>query len=70
MRSRDRGVTWELVNAGLPADSVPLALALDRNLGTLYLTTVAGQNFSTLGQIWRSFDGGTSWLKLVERPGR
>jgi photosystem II stability/assembly factor-like uncharacterized protein len=67
VRSRDRGVTWELVDAGLPADSVPVSLALA--LGTLYLTTVAGPNSAALGQIWRSFDGGTTWLKLLERPG-
>jgi photosystem II stability/assembly factor-like uncharacterized protein len=69
VRSHDGGLTWELANAGLPAGSVSLALALDRASGALYLATGLQQDFVTLGQIWKSVDGGTTWAKLVERSG-
>jgi photosystem II stability/assembly factor-like uncharacterized protein len=68
-RSRDAGMTWKLANAGLPMDAVPVALALDRASGALYFSAGIKQNFMTLGQIWKSVDGGTTWGKLVERSG-
>jgi photosystem II stability/assembly factor-like uncharacterized protein len=69
VRSHDGGATWELAGAGLPAPSASLGLALDRASGVLYLAMAVEQDFVTLGQIWKSADGGTTWTKLVERTG-
>jgi len=69
VRSRDGGQTWESINAGLPYSSVPGSLVRERTSGNLYLATGVDQGSATLGQVWRSADGGTTWTKLVERSG-
>jgi photosystem II stability/assembly factor-like uncharacterized protein len=69
VRSRDGGQTWEYTNAGLPYFSVSVSLVRDRTSGNLYLATSDEHDFATLGQVWRSADGGTTWTELVERSG-
>ncbi len=62
-RSRDFGVTWE--NAGLPGQiqSSLYFIACDRNDPTLLFAS------TSLGQFYRSLDGGETWLELPRRLG-
>jgi photosystem II stability/assembly factor-like uncharacterized protein len=65
VRSHDHGVTWELARTGLPANGASNALVLDQATGILYLASAV----PSLGQIWRSTDGATTWTRMFERPG-
>jgi photosystem II stability/assembly factor-like uncharacterized protein len=62
-RSRNHGVDWE--DAGLPGDVESSAYFLATNPADPKLIYLA----ATLGQIYRSMDGGESWTALKRRLG-
>jgi photosystem II stability/assembly factor-like uncharacterized protein len=71
-RSDDRGLTWQMVNAGpgLPMNALAVHPTDDR---VLYAGT-AGGPLTTANSVWRSDDGGQTWhkffLSLPANPAR
>lgn len=68
-RSVDRGETWERASAGLPAFGVG-AIAVDPDApGVLYAGAGAPNSPSQPpGTVYRSVDGGRSWMALAPLP--
>ncbi len=62
IRSDDQGRTWQISSQGLPPEpyvAVPRALAVDPADASRYFAGL------TDGSVWRSSDGGESWVQVI-----
>jgi photosystem II stability/assembly factor-like uncharacterized protein len=65
LKTTDGGFNWEAINVGLPDNCTISALAIDpKTPTTLYAETTAGGDTLTLTGIFRSMDGGATWVHI------